>query len=135
MIQLAVRGNPKFDVSEVEIARDGPSYTIDTIRLLKKQYTPEMTYLLIGLDQLAIFDTWHEFQHIFDEAKVIAVARPPEEIERINPSILRRVAYLHMPLLDISSTDIRNRVCNGQSIRYLVPDEVRSYIERCRLYK
>ncbi len=134
MTQIAIQGNDRFESSRIELERPGTSYTIDTLREIKQQFSPGKTFLFIGLDQLAIFDTWYKSEEIFEIADVVVMARPSHSFDEIDPILMNRVKILSIPLLDISSTDIRERVRAGKSIRYLVPDGVRKYIMEHRLY-
>jgi nicotinate-nucleotide adenylyltransferase len=134
MTQIAIQGNDKFEVSNIELDRRGTSYTIDTLREIQEEYSPEKIFLFIGLDQLAIFNTWHKSEEIFEIAEVVVMARPSHTLGEIDFSLMNRVKVLSIPLLDISSTEIRERVRAGKSIRYVVPDKVREYIAEHRLY-
>jgi nicotinate-nucleotide adenylyltransferase len=134
MLGIATRGNNKFEVSGIELERSGSSYTVDTLREIQRQFSPEKIFLFIGLDQFAVFNTWHKSEEIFEIADVVAMMRPSQKIDQIDSTLLKRVKVLSIPLLDISSTDIRARVRAGKSIRYLVPDGIREYIEEHRLY-
>ncbi len=124
MTEIAIRGNEKFQVSRIELDRSGPSYTLDTLREIQQQWAPEKIVLFIGLDQLAVFNAWHEPEKIFEMANIVVMARPSHSFDEIDPALMKRVKILPIPLMDISSTDIRARVRAGKSIRYLVPDEV-----------
>ncbi|HWF44594.1 MAG TPA: nicotinate-nucleotide adenylyltransferase [Candidatus Kapabacteria bacterium] len=135
MVSLATEGNPHFEVSDIEISRNGKSYTIDTIHSLREVFQPEHIFLFIGLDNLAIFDTWHRSEEIFEQSEVIVMARPSHEIDTIDSKLRDRVKFMPIPLMEISSTNIRERVRNGESIRYLVPESVRSYILEHNLYR
>jgi len=133
MTRLAIRGNQHFDISEIDLSRPGISYSIDTIRLLKTQWNSTKMFLFIGSDQFAAFGTWREPEEILREAEVIVMTRPLEY--PIATSLYdSRVKFMDIPLLQISSTDIRERVRGGKSIRYLVPDAVREYIVEHGLY-
>jgi nicotinate-nucleotide adenylyltransferase len=135
MTRLAVNDNPLFDVSDIEIRREGKSYTIDTIRELRRQYGSANLYLLIGLDMLAIFDSWKDHDAILQETTIVVMLRPGNRIEEIPETLRTRVTLLEMPQLDISSTAIRKRVAAGLPVRYYVPDDVGAYIARHSLYK
>ncbi len=135
MLEIATRGNNKFETSSIELKRAGPSYTIDTLRQIQQQFSPEKIFLFLGLDQLAVFNNWHKSEEIFETAHVVAMMRPTHSFDEIDPSLRKRVKLLSIPLLDVSSTDIRARVRDGKSIRYLVPDGVRVYIAEHRLYR
>jgi nicotinate-nucleotide adenylyltransferase len=142
MTRLAVRGHPGFEVSALEARRRGPSYTVDTLRALRRAHPGARLYLLIGADSLDEFDTWHEPEAILELATLAVAARPGA---RAAPRAKRhaarggrragRVARLGNPGLDVSSTAIRARVRAGRTVRFLVPDAVAAYIARHRLYR
>lgn len=134
MTRLATQHNPHFGVSDIEIAREGISYTIDTIRQIRKQFNPEKLLLFIGLDHLETFGAWYKSNEVLEESSVVAMLRPSHGLDRVDPSILARVQVLRIPLLEISSTDIRQRLQARKSIRYLVPEAVAEYISDHELY-
>ena len=135
MLQLAIQNNERFAASDLELRRPPPSYMIDTLRELKQSNPADELYLFIGFDQLEIFTSWRKYEAIMEEANVIAIARPPFDRKPIPKELQEKVQFCHIPLLEISSTDIRKRVRNGKSIRYLVPDRVGLYIEEQGLYR
>jgi nicotinate-nucleotide adenylyltransferase len=135
MVEIATKGNDRFAVSRIELDRPAPSYTIDTLYEIQQQYSPGKIFLFIGLDQFATFNTWRETEKIFEMAEVVVMARPTHTFDEIDLELMKRVKVLSIPLLDISSTDIRERVREGKSIRYVVPDGVREYIAKQRLYR
>jgi nicotinate-nucleotide adenylyltransferase len=134
MIRLAVRGNPAFRVSTFELDRRRPSYTIDTLEHLAQARGVEL-HLLIGADSLDDFRTWWRSGDILAHAR-LAVAGRPGAGSRGAAWARRsgRVDWIGNPEIEISSTLVRDRVRGGQSCRYLVPEPVRRYIERHRLY-
>jgi len=134
MTKLAISGNPLFGISDIEINREGKSYTIDTLNQIKKQYSPKELYLLVGLDNADIFSKWHRMNEIFEICKVIVLSRMMTDEFVLNPAVLEKVTILDSPIVEISSTEIRELVSGGNSIRYLVPDQVRKYIEEQQLY-
>ena len=142
MVELAIADHPGFAVSTVEIDREGPSYTIDTIREIKKNEPADQAALIMGFDSLLELDTWKNYQAILGEAKIITAFRPGYPVLRKEqdwpPTIqayLDRILILEAPLLDISSTWLRVELMYERSIRYLVPDRVRSFILENRLYR
>lgn len=132
MVRLAIAGNPAFEASSVEIEREGPSYSVDTLEALRAEMPDARLWFIAGADALVDMPHWHEVDRIFELATVVAAGRPGEE-ERPG-AFSERVTWLRMPEIEISSTMIRERVGSGRSIRYMVPDAVREYIAEHRLY-
>ena len=140
MTLLATGSNPCFSASRIEIERPGPSYTIDTLREFRRMY-PELAalYFITGADAVLEILTWHEYDKLVRECQFIAVTRPGFVLERlpeiVDATFLDRVHYLPIPRLEISSTDIRKRVREGRSIKYLTPEPVEAYIRQQGLYQ
>ncbi|MCL5021462.1 MAG: nicotinate-nucleotide adenylyltransferase [Bacteroidetes bacterium] len=134
MVKLAISGNPSFDCSDIELNREGPSFTIDTIRELKKSYSDYDLYLIIGVDLLMDFETWKMPEEILKECTVVAMNRPGFDLASVEKNLLLRVELVNVPGIDISSTSIRRRVKSGRSIRYLVPLQVEDYIRAKSIY-
>ena len=138
MVELAVASNPHFSVSRIDIDRPGPSYTVDTIALLRQEWTEEI-YFIMGIDSLMEIDTWHQPQRLIQLCRLVAVKRPGyepdlERLEETIPGITARTEIIDMPEVDISSTDLQRRVREGLPIKYQVPPEVEEYIYQHRLY-
>jgi nicotinate-nucleotide adenylyltransferase len=129
MCEAAVEGDERFVVSRVELERDGPSYTVDTLRQLES--AEDELVLILGGDQAASLASWHEPEEVLRLATVAAVERTGWPRERI---AVKRVVYFDMPRVDVSSTLVRHRAARGEPIRYLVPEQVASYIEANGLY-
>lgn len=128
MLQLAIRDQPAFVASDIELQRRGPSYSIDTVKTLHQQLPMAKLFLLMGGDLLAVrWASWAELKQL---CTVAAVVRPGTKATRA-----AGVKWLPMPLLGISSSDIRERLRKGRSIRYLVPPQVERYIREHRLYQ
>jgi nicotinate-nucleotide adenylyltransferase len=134
MTRLAVRGHPAFAVSALELGSGAPSYTVDTLRRLRRRHPGTRLYLLIGADSLGEFAAWRGPEAILRLATVAVAARPGSGRRRPRAPRGRLVA-LGNPVLDVSSSDLRARVRAGRSVRYLVPDAVARYIARRRLYR
>ena len=147
MLRLAIEGEELFEISDVELSRKGPSYTIDTIEAIRGQRGPGATLsLLIGADMLADLPRWHRASEVIERAELVIVCRPPigREMDRVfqtieadfGPELARRLAgnVVPAPQVDISSTDIRARTRAGRSVKYLVPDKVKTYMEEARMY-
>ncbi len=131
MVKLAIKENRYFLASDAEITRDGRSYTIDTIKEFKKRYSQDELYFIIGSDLLKYLDEWKDLGEIISMVKFIVATRPGYPLSKI-PSYIKTVA---IRAVDISGFEIRERVKENKSFRYLVPEEVYNYIVRKGLYK
>ena len=137
MTRLAAAPDPLFHVDNLELARPGPSFTIDTIRQLHAAGLPRVTWL-IGADMLPTLHTWHSAEALLREADFLVAVRPGVIIEPAAIAAPFRhlaTALLQTPQLDISSTDIRHRLASGRSIEYLTPPAVVRYISERNLYR
>jgi nicotinate-nucleotide adenylyltransferase len=135
MTRLAVRGNPAFHVSLLEVRRRGPSLTLDTLRALRASFPGARLYLLMGADSLGDFRTWHEPDAIAALATLAVARRPGGARAGRRGARAPRVVWLDNPGLELSSSGIRARVRAGRSVRYLVPEAVAAYVARHRLYR
>ena len=135
MVSLAIQGEPRFEVSRLEIDRPGPSFTIDTVRALHALHPGTHWHLLIGQDQYASFHTWHAWEALLGLV-TLAIANRPDASPSADPQVMR-VPHdaVALPMMDISSTDIRGRLAHGQQIDDLVPPPVARYIARHHLYQ
>lgn len=142
MTLLATADNPHFEVSRIEIDRGGPSYTLDSLRELRRVTSPEKAfYFITGLDAILEISSWQKYTELFDLADFIAVTRPGYSVEALSrlETTLGEIRFskIHpfpVTLLAIASRDIRKRVREGKSVRYLVPEPVVSYIHKEGLY-
>jgi len=139
MVELAVEGDERFEVSRLELDREGPSYTADTLEQLAKESPDDELFLILGGDQAASLARWHEPEKVLERSTVAVFERLSWGRNAIGIKIgrlpgARRVRYLDMPLIQVSSSAIRRRVRGGAPIRYLVPDRVAGYIEEKGLY-
>lgn len=134
MARLALEGRKGIVVSDVEIHLPKPSYTIDTLRFLQSQYPLYSFCLLIGQDNVTIFDKWKSYRQILQDFRVLVYPRrgatTTEQLKYPEMQLLTDA-----PTVDISSTDIRNRVKSGLPITGLLPDAVAEFITEHRLYK
>lgn len=140
MTRAAVAGNPAFDVSEIELGREGPSYTVDTLRLFRAARPEARLFFLLGADQLAEFQDWQEPEEVARLTTLVAVGRGGAQPGQVAPPEFEArpdLDFLALPVtrLDISSSEIRGMVRAGRSVRYLVPDQVNEIIETHRLYR
>ena len=133
MTVIATASNPRFTVSRVDIDRSGPTYTIDTLRDLSKQYPDAELFFISGADAIAQIFSWKDVDKIWDLAHFIAVSRPGHELSLSGLSG-DNVSLLEVPAMAISSTDCRERVSRGYPVWYLVPDGVVQYIAKHSLY-
>jgi nicotinate-nucleotide adenylyltransferase len=139
MCALAIEGNRYFSLSRIEVDRPGPSYTIDTIRQIRQE-NPSIgqLYFITGADAVLGILAWHRYRELLEECEFIACTRPGFPLEplreRMPSELVAHVHFLPLPGLDISSTELRNRVRDGRSIRYLTPDPVESFVRRSGLY-
>jgi len=129
MVRAVTAGNPAFEVSDAELSRVGPSYTVDTLAYFRQLYPDAEIFFVLGADQAAAFDTWREPEKVASLANLVVLAREGIQVPD------GEFVPVHVTRLDISATGIRGRVREGRSIRYLVPDEVRKIIESNRLYR
>ncbi len=144
MVELAIAGNPAFALSLVDVERPGPSFTVDTLKLLHEQWGPETTIaFVIGWDMLDDLLTWHDPAGVVQQVdKLIAVHRPgyqvdPDylaQLEKAIPGLKSRLTPLEAPQIAISSSDLRERVASGRTVRYQIPEAVEQYILTHGLY-
>jgi nicotinate-nucleotide adenylyltransferase len=141
MVELAIAGNPAFELSTVEVDREGPSFTADTVEMLAKANPDATLHLVLSAETFAELPSWHEPDRLFESARMAVVPREgypapdPAWIARAFPGREERVDYLGGPRLGLSSTALRTRVAAGRSIRYLVPEAVETYIADHQLYR
>jgi nicotinate-nucleotide adenylyltransferase len=137
MLHLCIDDQPQFEISEVEIKRGGVSYTIDTIREVKRTQgiRSEDLHFLIGSDSLAEFKSWKRWEDILSESRVIVARRPRFEKKDIDPDLISRVHFLNLPRMEISSTEIRDRFYTDRMTRFYVPEQVSNYIRHHKLYE
>jgi len=136
MTVIATASNPHFSVSRVDIDRDGPTYTIDTLNDLSTAYPDADLYFITGADALAEIFTWRDAAELFTLAHFVGCTRPgyDTDADALAGIPADRVTILEIPALAISSTDCRERTASGQPVWYLVPDGVVQYIAKHHLY-
>ena len=133
MTVIATASNPKFTVSRVDLDRDGPTYTIDTLRDLRAQRPDAELFFITGADALAQILTWKDVDELWSLAHFVGVTRPGHVLSD-NGLPTDKVTLLEVPAMAISSTDCRNRVGRGEPVWYLLPDGVVQYIGKHHLY-
>lgn len=135
MTKLAVRSNPHFEISGIEIDRPGKSYTIDTIKSFKGIYGEKtQIYFITGADVILDIGTWKDFRQLLKLCQFVALTRPGYNLEKLKKNLLSEIILVEIPALAISGTDIRKRLREGQPIKYLVPESVENYIYEHGLY-
>lgn len=134
MTVIATAANPRFSVSRVDIDRDGPTYTADTLIDLRAQLPDAELYFITGADALAQILSWRKIEELFELAHFIGVTRPGFVLEDEHLPA-GAVSLVEVPAMAISSTGCRERVTQGRPVWYLVPDGVVQYISKRRLYR
>lgn len=139
MVALAIAHQPRFVLDRTELDRHGPGYTLDTVRELQALHSGAQWFLIIGQDQYANFHTWRGWQALL-QAVTLAVAGRPGASAEVDAEVLTEIASsghqpVALPMMDISSTEIRSRIASGRGIADLVPPSVASYIARHSLYR
>ncbi len=140
MLQLALGGNPHFEISRVDVDRPGPHYSLDTVKIIQQTYPQAEIYFVMGGDSLRDLPAWHRPQELIQLCELVVMRRPfaeawPDMHEDVLPGLSRRVIMMDTPVLEISSTAIVRRLQARRSVRYLVPDAVLAYIWEHRLYE
>ncbi len=140
MLRLALAGNERFELSLVDVERPGPQYTVDTLALLAERYVDAAFHFLLGGDSLQELPTWHEPNRLIRQARLAVMLRPGEKsdlgkLEAVLPGLRDRLDFVTSPLVAISSVEIRERVMQGATIRYMLPEDVREYALKQALYR
>ena len=131
MLSSVIQNNPDFEVSDIEMRREGFSYTIDTILEMKAVMPAETDfYFIVGKDNLFEINTWKNPSAIFDQCTVIVADRPYYDNREIPEKFHDKVRFINVPLIDISSSDIRRRIREKKSIRYIVPEPACTAIQK-----
>lgn len=141
MVRRAIAANPYFELCTLEVERPGPSYTVDTMMMLQKQLGAQTSFFfIIGYDSLSELHLWKEPSKLVQICRLVAVPRLGSSLPDLKslelriPGITSSVIQLELPIIEISSSQIRSYLAQGLSIRYLVPDEVEKYIAEQKLY-
>ena len=134
MTEIATAANPRFKVSTIDIDRDGPTYTLDTLRDLSKQYPDAELFFITGADAISSISSWKDVDELWTLANFVAVTRPGHQLD-LPAAPDGAIQVLEIPALSISSTDIRERVAAGKPIWYLVPDGIVQFIAKHGLYR
>ena len=152
LLAAAVNGEPGLEVDAREFARDGPTYTVETLESFRQEYSDEVLVFILGMDSFQSLDRWHRWQDLLDLAHLVVAHRPGgslpgpgpiadlleqrrcEDVVSLKAEPAGRIMICEPPLLDISATRVRSLVSEGRSIRFLVPDKVIELINRTRCY-
>lgn len=140
MVEMVLADNLAFELSRVDVERPGPHYTVDMLFLLSAQYPDSELFFLLGGDSLCKLPDWHEPARLVQQARLVVMERPGVVCDMTKmasqiPGLSDRVIVEDAPLIDISASDIRARVANRQTIRYLLPADVETYIHEQGLYR
>jgi len=139
MVRCAIADNPHFKLCTLEVERPGPSYTVDTLKMLRKQLGSKASlFFILGRDTLAELPLWKEPKKVVQLCRLVVPPRlgskDLKHLETAIPGLLDKVIQLDMPVIGISSAEIRQRIAQGLTIRYLVPAEVEKYITEQKVY-
>jgi nicotinate-nucleotide adenylyltransferase len=142
MVELAIADNPCFVLSRADVDRPGASYTVDLLGVLQRELGPEAAlHFIVGADSLRDLAAWRSPGRILELARLVAVPRPGHAFERpggtgLPAAVLEeRILMVRAPSVDVSATEVRERVREGRPIRYLVPEAVERYIREQGLYR
>jgi nicotinate-nucleotide adenylyltransferase len=140
MVRLAIKDNPRFALSRVDLDRPGPHYTVDMLRLLGAAHPDAQLFFLIGADSLVDLPIWSRPRELVEIACLGVMRRPGvkpdlQALENELPGLRRRVVWIDAPAIDIAASDLARRIAAGRSVRYQIPDDVCLYIEEHGLYR
>lgn len=129
MLKLAIEGNQNFRIQPIELEREGPSFTVDTMKIIRANYKDYQFFFIIGADMIEYLPKWHKIDELVQLVQFVGVERPEYSHDTIYPII-----YVDVPAMEVSSSIIRERLKKGKPVRYLLPDSVIHYIEEKHLY-
>ncbi|RED65671.1 nicotinate-nucleotide adenylyltransferase [Cohnella lupini] len=137
MLEAAIGGNSSFRIEDIELRREGTSYTIDTVTALQEQFPEVQFYWILGSDMLMDLPNWRRIEELAERLSFIGLERPdqPGDDGLLPVFIRRRLIKAKMPPMGISSSEIRHLLKEGRSIRYMLPDSVLDFIQRNDLYE
>ena len=134
MVRLAIEGNPLFELSTIEMSDDQPPYSVNLLETLQQKYPDDKLYFILGGDSLYELPTWKDYTRLWQLAEICVTPRPGWNIFAVDRDILANVRIVRCPMMNISANWIRELVRRGESIRYLVPEPVREYIMKKKLF-
>lgn len=129
MLKLAIEGNQQFRIQTIELERKGPSFTVDTMKIIRANYNKYQFFFIIGADMIEYLPKWYKIDELVQLVQFVGVERPEYSHDTIFPII-----YVDVPAMEVSSSIIRERLKKGKPVRYLLPDSVIQYIEENHLY-
>lgn len=129
MLKLATQDNSAFKIQPIELEREGPSYTFDTMKMINEKYSEHQFFFIIGADMIEYLPKWHKIDELIKLVQFVGVERPNYSHQSDFP-----IQYVDVPAFDVSSSMIRDRLKTGKTVRYLLPDSVVEYIEEKQLY-
>ena len=140
MVRLATATNPAFAFSDIEIRREGKSYTIDTLQMLHQQFPTSELWLIVGADSIHTLPRWHRIAELIELVQFAIFERPQSsndfsDVLRTLPNLANRMTRFFGSRIDLSASELRERVAHNLPIRYLVPDAVADYIAEKKLYQ
>jgi nicotinate-nucleotide adenylyltransferase len=140
MVTIALADNPRFQLSRLDIDRPGPHYSVETVRLVQESYPDAEIFFVMGGDSLRDLPAWSRPQELIQLCRLAVMRRPGDNIsagmhEQLIPGLSERMVIIDAPVLEIASSDIIERIRQGKSVRYLVPDDVLAYIRTHRIYE
>ncbi len=129
MLELSIEGNSAFKVEMIELERSGPSFTVDTMKILNERFSDHQFFFIIGADMIEYLPKWHKIDELIELVQFVGVERPEYSSKTDYP-----ILYVDIPAFEVSSSMIRNRVQQGKTVRYLLPDRVIEFIREKHLY-
>jgi len=142
MVQMSIESYPDYKCLDIEVLRKGDTYTYETLEELKEMYPEHVFYFIVGADCLFSIENWVEPQKIFDNCILLAAVRDhvafssmEQKCEELKQNFKAQIQLLHFPMFDLSSTEIRNRIANGKSVRFMISDSVIDYIYQKGFYR
>lgn len=129
MLERAIKDNKAFHIQPLELEREGPSYTFDTMKILHEKYEGYQFFFIIGADMIEYLPKWHKIEELIKLVQFVGVRRPSYNHQTDYP-----ILYVDVPLFDVSSSMIRERLNTGKTVKYLLPELVIDYIEENHLY-
>ncbi|MEH7112000.1 nicotinate-nucleotide adenylyltransferase [Neobacillus niacini] len=129
MLELSIEGNPAFKIEKIELERTGPSFTVDTMKILNERFSDHQFFFIIGADMIEYLPKWHKIDELIELVQFVGVERPEYSSKTDYP-----IVYVDIPAFEVSSSMIRNRVQHGKTVRYLLPERVIEFIREKHLY-